>query len=75
VREKLRLPPSDSPILPILLGDAHSALAASQNLLTAGLLVPAIRPPTVPPGTSRLRITLSCEHTDDDIARLLGALH
>ena len=45
-----------------------------QALLAEGLLVPAIRPPTVAPGTSRLRVALSAAHTDADIARLVAAL-
>ncbi len=64
-----------SPIVPIVLGDEHAALAAAAALLDIGLLVPAIRPPTVPAGTARLRVTLSAAHTDDDIARLVTALH
>jgi 8-amino-7-oxononanoate synthase len=63
-----------SPIIPIVLGDEDRALAASAALLATGLLVPAIRPPTVPPSTSRLRVTLSAAHTDADIDRLLVAL-
>jgi 8-amino-7-oxononanoate synthase len=63
-----------SPIVPILLGDEASALAASAMLLSHGLLVPAIRPPTVPLGTSRLRVALSAAHTDEMIGRLLDAL-
>ena len=63
-----------SPIVPIVLGDEQRALDAAAALLERGLLVPAIRPPTVPPGTSRLRVTVSAAHTDDDVDRLLDAL-
>jgi 8-amino-7-oxononanoate synthase len=57
-----------------LLGTEAAALAASDALLAAGIWVPAIRPPTVPAGTSRLRITFSAAHTDADVDRLLEAL-
>jgi 7-keto-8-aminopelargonate synthetase-like enzyme len=60
--------------VPIVLGDETSAVAAAASLLERGLLVPAIRPPTVAPGTSRLRIALSAAHTDEMIARLLDGL-
>jgi 8-amino-7-oxononanoate synthase len=63
-----------SPIIPVVLGDEDRALAASAALLERGLLVPAIRPPTVPAGTSRLRVTLSASHTETDVDRLLLAL-
>jgi 8-amino-7-oxononanoate synthase len=63
-----------SPIIPILLGDEANALKASAFLLERGLLVPAIRPPTVPTGTSRLRIALSAAHTDAQVDALLDAL-
>jgi len=63
-----------SPILPVVTGDEASALAASAQLLDAGLLVPAIRPPTVPAGTSRLRVSLSAAHSNDEVARLAKAL-
>jgi 7-keto-8-aminopelargonate synthetase-like enzyme len=63
-----------SPIVPILIGDERATLAAADELLEQGILVPAIRPPTVPAGTSRLRVALSAAHTDDDIARLCSAL-
>ena len=63
-----------SPIVPVVLGSEERALAASAALLERGLLVPAIRPPTVPPGTSRLRVTLSAAHTDDQVTSLAGAL-
>ena len=67
-------PGHPSPIVPIVLGDERRALAASAALLEAGLLVPAIRPPTVAPGTSRLRIALSAAHTEDQIGLLVEAL-
>lgn len=68
-------PGHGSPIIPIVLGDESEALKASQRLLDRGLLVPAIRPPTVPVGSSRLRIALSAAHTDEQIDSLLDALH
>lgn len=64
----------DSPIIPIPLGEERRALAAAEGLWDRGMLVVAIRPPTVPRGGSRLRITLSCEHQDEEIADLLRAL-
>ncbi len=67
-------PGHPSPIVPIVLGDEDSAMAAAATLLDAGLLVPAIRPPTVPEGTSRLRVALSAAHTDDEVDRLAFAL-
>ena len=63
-----------SPIVPIVLGEERTALAAAAKLLERGLLVPAIRPPTVAVGTSRLRVALSAAHTDDQIERLARAL-
>ena len=63
-----------SPIVPMVLGDERRALAASARLLEEGLLVPAIRPPTVAPGTSRLRVALSAAHTDAQVERLAKAL-
>ncbi|MGH8191130.1 MAG: 8-amino-7-oxononanoate synthase [Rhodanobacteraceae bacterium] len=73
---QLGLPLADSrtAIQPIVLGDAARTLAASSALEAAGLLVTAIRPPTVPQGKARLRITLSAVHEDDDVDRLLEAL-
>ena len=68
-------PGHPSPIVPIVLGDERRAMDASKRLLDDhGLLVPAIRPPTVAAGTSRLRIALSAAHTDDDVDRLAKAL-
>jgi 8-amino-7-oxononanoate synthase len=67
-------PGHPSPIVPIVLGDEARALAASQALLERGLLVPAIRPPTVAPGSSRLRVALSAAHTPEQVDRLATAL-
>jgi 8-amino-7-oxononanoate synthase len=63
-----------SPIVPVVLGDEQAALNASKWLSDAGLHVPAIRPPTVPPGTCRLRVSLSAAHAQDDIIRLRHCL-
>ncbi len=71
--DRLR-PGHPTPIVPVVLGDEAVAMAAAAVLLDRGLLVPAIRPPTVPPGTSRLRVALSAAHTDDQIDRLAAAL-
>ncbi len=71
--ERLR-PGHRSPIVPILVGHEAAALQASEGLLERGLLVPAIRPPSVPPGTSRLRVALSAAHTEDMLDRLVGGL-
>lgn len=73
---ELALPLTDSatPIQALLLGDAESALRASAALEAQGLLVTAIRPPTVPVGTARLRITFSATHQESDVDRLLDAL-
>ena len=70
----LPLLPSLTPLQPILAGSAERALAWSQALEERGLLVTAIRPPTVPVGSARLRVTFSALHTDQDLERLLEAL-
>ena len=70
----LSLLPSDTPIQPLVIGAAPRALEASERLLEQGILVTAIRPPTVPENTSRLRITLSAAHQEQHIDRLLEAL-
>jgi 8-amino-7-oxononanoate synthase len=57
-----------------MLGSEAAALEASAKLLSAGILVSAIRPPTVPEGSARLRITFSAAHEDSDIDQLLAAL-
>lgn len=67
-------PGHPSPIVPVVLGSEERALEASATLLRHGLWVPAIRPPTVPDGTSRLRVTLSAAHTDAQVDRLVEAL-
>ena len=69
------LMPSDTPIQPLVIGENADAILLSQALLERGLLVPAIRTPTVPADTARLRITLSAAHSDEDVARLIEALH
>lgn len=70
----LHLMPSFTPIQPLQQGSESAALGASRALQDAGFFVPAIRPPTVPEGTSRLRITLSAAHTAGDIGALVQAL-
>ena len=65
---------SPTPIQPIIAGDAERALAWSEQLESDGILVSAIRPPTVPEGSARLRITLSAAHSDEQFERLLKAL-
>lgn len=70
----LRLMPSATPIQPLLVGGNDAAMQLSARLADRGLLVPAIRPPTVPQGTARLRISLSAAHNADDIAQLVAAL-
>ncbi|MBP6482544.1 MAG: 8-amino-7-oxononanoate synthase [Pseudomonadales bacterium] len=70
----LQLLPSQTAIQPLLLGDAATALRWSEQLLARGLMVPAIRPPTVPRGQSRLRVTLSAAHSVVEVERLLQAL-
>jgi len=58
----------------VVVGAEPDAVAASEALLAKGVLVPAIRPPTVPPGTCRLRVALSAAHTDEQIDLLLDGL-
>ena len=73
--KKWQLMPSDTSVQPLVVGGNQEALALSEYLQTCGILVPAIRPPTVPVGTSRLRISLSAAHSLDDIKQLIAALH
>jgi 8-amino-7-oxononanoate synthase len=65
---------SVSPIVPVILGDEARALAASRELESRGFLVTAIRPPTVPAGTARLRVTLSATHDEAQVDALISAL-
>jgi 8-amino-7-oxononanoate synthase len=67
-------PGHPSPIVPVVIGDEQATLDAAAALLDEGMLVPAIRPPTVPAGTSRLRVALSAAHTSDQIDALAAAL-
>lgn len=66
--------PSESHIIPIAWGEADRAVAAQRLLIAQGLLAVAIRPPTVPRGASRLRVSLMCDHSADDLAALAEAL-
>lgn len=70
----LGLPEAQSTIVPLVLGEEEKALAAAQSLEEAGFLVAAIRPPTVPEGTSRLRFAFSALHTERDIERLVEVI-
>jgi 8-amino-7-oxononanoate synthase len=76
LRENIDLvrPGNPSPIVPVVVGEERAAVAASDALLERGLLVPAIRPPTVAPGTSRLRVALSAAHTREQVGSLVDAL-
>ncbi len=68
-----RLSPSESPILPILVGQADKTVAFAEALLRRGVFAPAIRPPTVPESTSRIRVTITSEHTAAQIDEALTA--
>lgn len=70
----LTLMASDTPIQPLLVGESSQAVQFSERLRQRGILVPAMRPPTVPEGTARLRITLSAAHEEAHVDRLLSAL-
>jgi 8-amino-7-oxononanoate synthase len=70
----LQLPDSPTPIQALILGSAPAAVAASEALHARGILVAAIRPPTVPAGSARLRITFSAQHSAQQVDRLLAAL-
>jgi 8-amino-7-oxononanoate synthase len=73
--KRWQLMPSETPIQPLLIGSSQQAMAVSQALQEKGILVPAIRPPTVPQGSARLRISLSAAHGREDVELLLDALH
>jgi 8-amino-7-oxononanoate synthase len=66
----LNLPEAQSAIVPVIVGDAETALAASELLRDEGFLVVAIRPPTVPEGTARLRFAFTAQHPDGEVERL-----
>lgn len=70
----LNLMPSSTPIQPVVIGDDADVLAVAKSLEQQGLLVAAVRPPTVPKGSGRLRITFSAEHTEQHVEQLLAAL-
>ncbi len=72
---KWHLLPSNTAIQPLIIGGNEASLAVSEYLQAKGILVPAIRPPTVPTGTARLRISLSAGHTLDDVKQLIAAIH
>jgi 8-amino-7-oxononanoate synthase len=71
----IALPESHMAIQPLIVGESVKALQLSEKLLQQNILVGAIRPPTVPNNTARLRITLSAAHTESDIEQLLDVLH
>jgi 7-keto-8-aminopelargonate synthetase-like enzyme len=78
IREGLRvlghdIPRGAGPIMPVIVGDNEEAVKMSEKLLEEGILVVAIRPPTVPKGTARLRLSVSAAHTDADIDKLINA--
>ena len=72
--QRWQLLPSDTPIQPLVIGDNHETLAVSRALDAEGLWVPAIRPPTVPKGSARLRIVLSAAHSNEQVDRLVATL-
>ena len=73
--QRWHLDPSETPIQPLIIGGNEEALQVSEHLRERGILVPAIRPPTVPQGTARLRISLSAAHTVAHVEHLINALH
>jgi 8-amino-7-oxononanoate synthase len=72
--EALDLPAAQSAVVPLVLGAPEAALAASRALEDRGYLVAAIRPPTVPEGTARLRFAFSAAHSEDDVRGLVEAV-
>ena len=72
--QKMTLGSSLTPIQPLIVGSEINALRLNQWLMEKGIYVPAIRPPTVPRGTSRLRISLSALHQDNDVLKLMKTI-
>lgn len=73
-RPDVTVPPSAGPIIPVILGDPDRTMSIASELKEAGFLVGAIRPPTVPEGTSRLRVSVTYAHEQDDLERFLKAV-
>jgi 8-amino-7-oxononanoate synthase len=73
-RSDWKLPLSETPIQPVVIGGNHETLAVSDALTARGIWVPAIRPPTVPQGAARLRISLSAAHSEAQVDQLIAAL-
>ena len=69
------MPQAQSAIVPVVIGEAAATLMAYEALERDGFLVVAIRPPTVPPGTARLRIAFNAQHPDAEVARLANVVH
>ena len=69
------LMPSDTAVQPLVIGSNHAAVGLSEHLQKLGILVPAIRPPTVPINTARLRISLSAAHSENDVIQLAKAIN
>jgi 7-keto-8-aminopelargonate synthetase-like enzyme len=65
---------ADTPIVPLRVGDAGTAVAASDRALERGIFAPAIRPPTVPAGTSRLRLAVMASHTKSELREAAAVL-
>jgi 7-keto-8-aminopelargonate synthetase-like enzyme len=81
LRERLRtrldrwsVPEGTTPIIPVIIGDDRAALQAAEQIAQAGFDVPAIRPPTVPAGTSRLRLNVSLSHSDAELREVVEAI-
>ena len=72
---KWQLMPSETAVQPLVVGSNHAALALSEHLQKQDILVPAIRPPTVPVNTARLRISLSAAHSEQDVIKLTQAIN
>jgi 8-amino-7-oxononanoate synthase len=71
VRSSILNQAGDSPIIPVIVGDETRTLQFAERLMQQGILTVAVRPPTVARGTSRLRLTFSCDHTDEEVNRLI----